>query len=119
MDAMGPAGEEAQAAARLCLLLRLRQDAAADRDDGVGRQQEGISGADARERGLAFLAREAAGELRRQLALARRLVDVRRRDLVRPDPDLVQEREPPRRGRGEDQARPRLTGLQLGPPSRG
>ncbi|MNI99091.1 hypothetical protein D3C73_1580850 [compost metagenome] len=54
-------------------------------------------------RGDRFLVGEALRELARQLALFRRLVDMRRHQMFRLDADLVQQRQAPRRGGREDE----------------
>ena len=100
-DAMPGAGEEVEAASGGRLVLGLRQDAAAARHHGVGREHDGAAAA--RRHGGRLLLGEALGMLARQLAAVRRLVEDGRVDRVGLDADLAQEVEAPRRGGGQDE----------------
>jgi hypothetical protein len=106
---MRAAGEQFQAEGGLLHHLGLGQDAAADGDHGIGGEHQRI-GADA---GLARLllrrqrleVGEANGELARQFALLRRLVDMRRHQVLGLDADLVEQREAAGRGGSQNQLR--------------
>src|SRR5579883_224712 len=99
------ARQVAQALPGLVEQLGLGQDAAADRDHRVGREDEGalelVIHPHGRERGLGLGAREPVGAGARQLALDRGLVDVRRAQLVGLDARLIDQGEAARRAGGE------------------
>ena len=105
MDAVVAAGQKPQALRRFVEQFRLRQDAAADRDDGIGGEDEGafelLVEPHHGERGFGLAAGEPRGAGARQFAPLRRLVDVGRAQRVGLDAGLVDEREPARRAGGE------------------
>src|SRR6266487_2088971 len=86
---------------RLIEQFSLRQNAAADRDHGIGSEDVGTSevivDAHHAERRFGLVAREPGGVGARQLAPLRCLVDVGGPQRVGFDADLVDEREPARR----------------------
>jgi hypothetical protein len=104
---MGAAREQPEALRGLLHHLGFWQDAAPDSDHGVGGEDQRI----VRDAGLArlvlggqrLLVGEPRREFSRQLALFGRLVDMGRDQMLGLDADLVQKREPARRGRGENQ----------------
>ena len=115
---MVAAGEEPQALRRLVEQLGLRQDAAADRDHGVGGEDEGAfsssSSAHASRAPLPPCSRASrVGAGARQFAALRRLVDVGRTQRVGLDADLVDKREPARRAGGENEFGPADHGYTL------
>jgi hypothetical protein len=101
VDAMIAAGEQPQALRRLIEQFRLRQDAAADGDDGVGGEDVGafelLIDAHHGERGVGLGAREPRRAGARQLAALRRLVDVGGTQRVGLDAGLIDQRQPARR----------------------
>ena len=119
---MVAAGQEPQALRRLVEQLGLGQDAAADRDHGVGGEDEGafelFVGAHHCERHFRLLAREPRGAGARQFAALRRLVDVGRTQRVGLDAGLVDKREPARRAGGEHEFRPADHGSARGDAAR-
>ena len=106
---MAAAGEQAQAGRAFVSELRLWQDAPSDSDHGIGGEDEGVAqlrvAAGVVPRHFRLGMREALHQVARQLLTLRRLIDVRREELVRLDADLPQELQPPRRGGGEHEAR--------------
>ena len=107
MDAMVAAGQQPQALRRLVEQLRLRQDAAADRHDGVGGENEGALQLFVEpqhgERRFGLAAREPRRAGARQFSALRRLVDVGRTQRVGLDAGLVDQRQPARRAGGENE----------------
>ncbi len=105
MDAVVAAGEQPQALRRLVEQLRLRQDAPADRDHGVGGEDVGafelVVEPHHGERGFGLAARQPRGAGARQFAALRRLVDVGGAQRVGLDAGLIDQREPARRAGGE------------------
>jgi len=97
------AGEQVEAGAHLGLVRGLGQDAAADGDDGVGREDELVRAGGGRGNGGLF-GGDPPGIEPRDLGLARGLVDVGGCDAVRDDADLRQEREAAGARRSERQA---------------
>src|SRR6185437_3328462 len=101
VDAVVAAGEQAQALPGLIQQLGLGQDAAADRHHGVGGEDEGalqlVVELDAGQRGFRLLAGETGGVGARDLAPARRFIEIGGLERVRLDPGLIDERQPPRR----------------------
>ncbi len=81
--------------------FRLRQNAAADRDDGVGGEDIGaaqfVIELDGFQRRMGLGVRQPVGVGARQLATLRRLVDVRGLERVRLDPALIEQGETARR----------------------
>ncbi len=99
------AGEKPQALRRFVEQFGLRQDAAADRNDGVGGENVGafqfVIDAHHGKRGFRLLAGEPRGAGARQFAPLRRFVDVGGTQRVRLDANLVDQREPARRAGSE------------------
>jgi hypothetical protein len=87
--------------------IRLGQDAAADRDHGVGGQNEGaaqfVIELHRFERGVSLGAGQPIGAGARQLAPFRRFVDIGRPQRIGLDAGLVEQTEPPRRTGGENE----------------
>lgn len=107
---MRAAGEQAQALGGFFHHLRFGKDAAADGNDGVGAQHDGIVGKTGGA-GLVLgvnclLVGKALRQLARQLVLFRRLVDMRGHQMLRLDADLVEQRKAARRGGCQDEFRP-------------
>jgi hypothetical protein len=101
---MAPAGQQAKASLNRCVSFGLGQDAAPAGDDGVGREDAAVAAAaDAvldcerlgRGDALCVRAREFTGQ--------RAFIDVCGLDAVRPDADLLEERQPPRASTREDE----------------
>ena len=109
VDAVIAAGQQPQALRRFVEQLRLRQDAPADRDHGVGGEDVGafelLVDAHHVERRLRLGAREPGGAGARQLAALRRLVDVGRPQRIGLDAGLVDQRQPARRAGSEHEFR--------------
>ena len=107
--AMGTARQQLQAGQRLLDVLRLDEDAPADRDDGVGGEDVGVGEVgvvgDQVARGFGLGAGEARHQRARHLALARLLVDRGRTQRIRLDPDLRQQHQPARTAARQHQAR--------------
>ena len=104
---MGAAREQAEADIGLLHGLGLGQDAAADGNDGIGGEHQGVV-ADAGGfclvlGGDGLLVGETLGELARQLVLFGRLVDMGGHQMFGLDADLVEQRQPARRGGGQDE----------------
>jgi hypothetical protein len=108
---MPPSRKEGERAARRRGVERLRQDAPAAGDDGVGAEHKGV-GVTARDAPRLLLG-EPEGMPRRQLVRQRRLVDGGGIDQVRRERDLGQKVETARRGRGENEALVEVIGCQL------
>ena len=107
VDAVIAPGKQSQALRRLVEQFRLRQNAPADGDNGVGGQNVGpfevIVDAHHAERCFGLVAREPGGIGARQLAPLRRLVDIGGPQRVGFDADLVDKRKPARRAGGQNQ----------------
>ncbi len=101
-DAMRAAGEQLEAGARFRFGFGFRQDAAAAGDDSVRAEHEGICMI--RRNGFCLSARETKREAAGKFGLLRGFIDFRRDDAVRFDADLLEKREPARRGAGENEA---------------
>ena len=103
------AGEQPQALRRFVEQLRLRQDAPADGDHGVGGEDVGafelFVDAHHVERRFGLVAREPRGAGARQFAALRRLVDIGRPQRIGLDAGLVDQREPARRAGSEHEFR--------------
>ena len=110
VDAVVAAGQQAQALRGLVEQLGLGQDAAADRDHGVGGQDVGAAEllvvAHKLERGLGLCARQPIGAGARQLSALRRLVDIGRTQRIGLDAGLIDERDPAGRAGREHELRP-------------
>jgi len=100
-------GKQPQALGRLVDQLGFGQDAAADRDHGVGREEVGavdlVASADPGERRLGLGVGETVGTHARQLAPLRGLVDIGRAQLVGLDAGLVDQADAARRAGGENE----------------
>ena len=101
IDPVAPAGEEGEAAPRALLALRLVENPPAARHHRVGAEDEraGVAGRD----GLCLGVGEPGRVRLRQLAGEHRFVERRRLDDVRRIADLLQQRAPAGRRRGEHQ----------------
>ena len=99
--------QQPQALRGLVDQIGLGQDAAADRDHGVGGENEGAAQFVVElhrfERGVRLGAGEAIGAGARQLAPLRGLVDIGRTQRVGLDAGLVEQAEPSRRTGGENE----------------
>jgi hypothetical protein len=107
MDAMITAGQETQALGGFIDQLGLGQDAPANRHHGIGSQDIGalqfFVGTHEIKRDLGLGAREPIGASARQFASLRRLIDIGRAQRVGLDAGLIDERDPARRARSEDE----------------
>ena len=97
------AGEESEEPPGFGFVSGLFQKAAAHGDDGVGGEDEGVGLAPGDGFGLG--AREALGETGRRLAFQGRFIDVGGDDAVGRDPDLRQQFDAARTGRGQHKRR--------------
>jgi hypothetical protein len=99
--------EQPQALRGLVDQVRLRQDAAADRDHGVGREDEGpaqlVVELHRFQRGVGLGPRQPVGAGARQLAPLRGLVDVGRAQRIGLDAGLVEQGKASRRTGGENE----------------
>ena len=109
MDAVIAAGEKPQALRRFVEQLRLRQNAPADRDHGIGGEDVGafelLVDAHHVQRRFGLVAGEPRGAGARQLAALRRLVDIGRAQRIGLDAGLVDKRKPARRAGSEHEFR--------------
>ena len=101
VDAVVAARQQPQALRGLVDQIGFGQDAPADRDHGVGGEDEGaaqfVIELHRFQRGIGLGARQPVGAGARQLAPPRRLVDVGRAQRVGLDAGLVEQRQAPRR----------------------
>ena len=107
VDAVVAARQQPQALRGLVDQVGLGQDAAADRDHGVGGEDEGAAQFVVElhrfERGVGLGAGQPVGAGARQLAPPRGLVDVGRAQRIGLDAGLVEQRQPARRTGGENE----------------
>ena len=107
---MVAARQEPQALRRLVEQFRLRQDAAADRHDGIGSENERafqfLVEPQHRKCRFRLAARKPRGAGARQFSALRRLVDIGRTQRVGFDPGLVNERKPARGAGSENEFGP-------------